>query len=166
MRLALISPRLALQKGDFLGSGVPYWPIELATLAAYAKTAGDEIAFFDLFGNAPTQLEDMGDHYLQGQSIREHFTSTALQNADACILYAISYMSHGELLSIVRYLRAQFPNKPIGILENSQAVTAYSLPRMAQTFLDAGAHVLICGEPYFNWDEVKQCLLYKRYLLL
>lgn len=159
MRLVLVSPRLALQKGDFLGSGVPYWPVELVTLAAHAREQGDDVALFDLFGNAPTQLQDRGDYYLQGQSIAQHLSSPVMQAADACILYAISYMSHQELLSIVRSLRAQFPSKPIALLENSQAVTAYSLQRMAQPFLEAGADVLICGEAYFNWEAIKACLV-------
>ena len=37
MEISLISPRLVIQKEDFLGSGVPYWPIELATFAAFLR---------------------------------------------------------------------------------------------------------------------------------
>jgi len=158
MRLALISPRLALQKGDFLGSGVPYWPVELVTLAAFARERGDQISLFDLFGNNPTQLTDCGDHYLQGQPITDHLSNAGLKNAEAFILYAISYMSHQELLTIVRQLKISFPSIPVAILENSQAVTAYSLQRMANAFLEAGADCLVCGEAYFNWDAIKQCL--------
>lgn len=159
MRLALISPRLALQKGDFLGSGVPYWPVELVTLAAHARAQADAVSLFDLFGNAPTRLQDMGDHYLQGQAVTEHFSSDGVRGAEAFILYAISYMSHQELLSIARALRGQFPDTPIAVLENSQAVTAYSLQRMAPAFLEAGVDVLICGEAWFNWDAIKTILL-------
>lgn len=158
MKLALISPRLALQKGDFLGSGVPYWPIELATLAAYAREQGDDIRFFDLFGNDPTRLEDAGDHYLQGQPITMHLDAPSLQDSEAFILYAISYMSHNELLSITRTLKSAFPGKPVAILENSQAVTAYSLQRMASPFFEAGASALVCGEAWFNWNAVKQAI--------
>ncbi|HEY9035131.1 MAG TPA: radical SAM protein [Pseudomonadales bacterium] len=154
MKLTLISPRLALQKGDFLGSGVPYWPVELATLAAFAREAGDSITLIDLFGNDPTQLEDAGDHYRQGQTIEPHLTHEAVKASDAFILYAISYMSHQELLSLVQTLKKRFPTVPVAILENSQAVTAYSLQRMAQQFLDAGADCLICGEAYFNWNDI------------
>lgn len=158
MRLSLISPRLALQKGDFLGSGVPYWPLELVTLAAHARNAGDDVQLLDLFGNAPSRLTDMGDHYLQGQPVTDFLDKPEVSTVDAFILYAISYMSHQELLSIVRELRQRFPDTAIGILENSQAVTAYSLQRMAPAFLDEGADLLICGEPYFNWDAIKSCL--------
>lgn len=156
--LTFVSPRLALQKGDFIGSGVPYWPVELATLAAHARETGDTVILIDLFGNDPRQLEDRGDHYLQGESIDLHLARDAVCQSDAFVLYAISYMSHGELLAITRDLRQTFPLTPIAILENSQAVTAYSLQRVAQAFLDAGADLLICGEPYFNWNAIKLCL--------
>lgn len=157
MRLALISPRLAIQKGDFLGSGVPYWPLELATLAAYARQLGDVVEIIDQFGENPSLLSDAGDHYLQGVSIDSPTLRNNLESADAFILYAISYMSHAELLTSIQWLRKTFPSKPIAILENSQAVTAYSLSHMAQSFLKVGADFLICGEPYSNWQSIKRC---------
>lgn len=158
MNLTLISPRLALQKGDFLGSGVPYWPLELATLAAFARDAGDTISLIDQFGADPSRLTDAGDHLLQGEPISASRWEKDLARADAFILYAISYMSHGELLTTCKWLKARFPQKPIAVLENSQAVTAYSLQRVADAFLEAGADLLICGEPYVNWEAIKRRL--------
>jgi hypothetical protein len=155
MKLTLISPRLAIQKGDFLGSGVPYWPVELATLAAFAREQGDDISLIDLFGSNPRKLSDVGDYYLQGEQITEYFDLGVLQHAEAFILYAISYMSHKELLSIVSKLKQIFPKTPVAILENSQAVTAYSLQRVATDYFDVGTDFLICGEPYFNWLQIK-----------
>lgn len=166
MKLTLISPRIALQKGDFLGSGVPYWPVELVTFAAYLREQrgrehGETITLIDLFGNNPQHLEDAGDHYLQGQPLAFHLDRHELKQTEAFVLYAMSYMSHLELLSMVRQLKAAFPKTPVAILENSQAVTAYSLQRMAKPFFEAGADLLICGEPYFNWDDIKQFILSK-----
>ena len=158
MKLTLISPRLAIQKSDFLGSGVPYWPVELATLAAFARLHGDDIHFIDLFGKNPRQLSDMGDHYLQGESVDFFLDNKGVKNCDAFILFAISFMSHAELLTIVAQLKKVFPKIPLAILENSQAVTAYSLQRVATDFLEVGADVLICGEPYFNWGDIKRQL--------
>jgi radical SAM superfamily enzyme YgiQ (UPF0313 family) len=134
---------------------VPYWPIELATLAAYAREQGSNVSLIDLFGNNPRQLSDAGDHYLQGESINGYLDLGVFQQAEAFILYAISYMSHQELLSITTRLKQFFPQIPVAILENSQSVTAYSLQRVAADYFDAGADLLICGEPYFNWDAIK-----------
>lgn len=155
MKLTLISPRLALQKGDFLGSGIPYWPLELVTLAAYARQLGDAVTVVDQFGADPSRLSDAGDHYLQGVPIDAPEWQMHLEQAEAFVLYAISYMSHGEVLATIKWLQDSFPQNPIAVLENSQAVTAYSLERMALSFFDAGATLLICGEPYFNWEAIK-----------
>jgi anaerobic magnesium-protoporphyrin IX monomethyl ester cyclase len=158
MKLTLISPRLVIQKGDFLGSGVPYWPIELATLAGFARNNGDYVSLVDLFGEDPCKLTDTGDSYLQGNSIDQYLNLAELYEAEAFILYAISYMSHQELLSIVLQLKKTFPKTPIAILENSQSVTAFSLQRLAKEYFQAGSDLIICGEPYFNWDEIKDQL--------
>lgn len=158
MNITLISPRLAVQKGDFLGSGVPYWPVELAVVAAFLKQRGNEVAVLDLFGRSPSTLEEKGDHYLQGQSLNTLITSSAVSTADLFIVYAISYMSHGELLEIIRLLKASSPRTPVAVLENSQAVTAYSLSSISNDFLEAGADALICGELYWNWDEIEASL--------
>jgi radical SAM superfamily enzyme YgiQ (UPF0313 family) len=157
----MISPRLALQKGDFLGSGVPYWPLELATLAAYALQTGDTVAFVDQFGANPSRLADAGDYYLQGEPIDAPAWRERLEQAEAFVLYAISYMSHGDLLVTIRWLKDSFPERPVAVLENSQAVTAYSLQCMAPSLFDAGADLLICGEPYFNWAAIKRQLTEK-----
>lgn len=158
MHFTLISPRLAIQKGDFLGSGVPYWPVELATLAAHIRNSGDAVALIDQFGENPGHVEDAGDHYLQGVAIDEDLWTDRLARAEAFVLFAISYMSHGDLLSTVRRLRTSFPDRPIAILENAQAVTAYALNRVQQAYFDAGADLLICGDPYSNWSEIRAWL--------
>ncbi len=157
-RYLLISPRIAVQKSDFLGSGVPYWPMELAVFAAFLRDRGDEVTVFDLFGSSPGCLEDRGDHYLQGQALRARLAEPAVAAADAVVLYALSYMSHGELLGSCRQLRALRPELPIAILENSQAVTAYALNSVPADFFAADADVLVCGEPYWNWPQIRDCL--------
>lgn len=154
MRYALISPRLAVQKGDFLGSGVPYWPMELAIVASFLRDRGDVISVFDLFGSAPDRLEESSDHYLQGQPLSEALQPASMPSADVFLVYAISSMSHREVLQIVETLKARFTNAIIAVLENSQAVTSYSLPRLSREFFQKGADVLCCGEIYWNWDEI------------
>jgi len=157
-RFTLISPRIAVQKGDFLGSGVPYWPVELATLAGFLRDRGTPPMVIDMLGNAPMRFEHRDDHFLQGETIDRFLDKPEVQAADVFILYAMSYMSHGELIEIVRTLRRVRPEAKVAVLENSQAVTAYSLPRLAPDFFEAGADALICGEPYFNWDAIEAFL--------
>lgn len=155
MRVTLISPRLAVQNDDFLGSGVPYWPIELATFAAVLRDAGEMVNVLDLFGSAPRRLTPAGDHFLQGVPIAEYRDAPAVRSAEAFFLFGISYMSHAEVLSILNFLKAERLEIRIAVIENSQAVTGYSLQRLIDSLTGAGADILICGEPHFNWPQVK-----------
>src|SRR5262249_21598673 len=112
MKITLLSPRIALQKSDYLGSGVPYWPIELAWLAAGFREKKHDVSVLDLFGSSPTTLEDRGDHFLQGMPLTPLTESAAVREAQVFILYAISYMSHADLLSSARLLRTARPEAP------------------------------------------------------
>jgi Radical SAM superfamily len=158
MRLTLISPRLALQKGDFLGSGVPYWPIETAVLAAFLRDRGHHVGVLDLFGADPRRLEERRDHFLQGRPLADYAASAAVRGADAFVVHAISYMSHGEIREIAAALATERPGVPILALENTQAVTGYAVSAVADELLAAGFTGLICGEPYWNWSDIEASL--------
>jgi hypothetical protein len=158
MRITLVSPRIAVQKGDLLGSGVPYWPLDLAIFAAFLRARDRQINVIDLFGMDPGRLSDHGDHYLQGRPLAELVETDAVQNADLFVLYALSYMSHAELVDMARRLKQARPGIPVLVLENSQAVTAYALPPMAAGFFDAGVDALVCGDAYPNWDAIEAWL--------
>lgn len=153
MYFTLISPRIVIQKSDFLGSGVPYWPTELAILASFIRSDNDHVNLIDLFGNNPRQLDDMGDHYLQGDKINPYLNE--IKKTDYIFIYALSYMSHKEINSLIIVLKKHFPKKKIVIMENSQAVTGYSLQSVSKDFFDSGADYVLCGEPYFNWQKIK-----------
>lgn len=154
MRITLVSPRIAVQKGDFLGSGIPYWPVEMAVLAGFLKARLDEVSVIDLFGSSPTTLEERSDHYLQGRPFQHFLRTQEVIEAEIIIIYALSYMSHKEILSIVTAIKKDRPHVTIAILENSQAVTGYALDYVAEEFFESGVDALLCGEVYWNWDEV------------
>jgi hypothetical protein len=63
-------------------------------------------------------------------------------------------MSHLELLDISQTLKRFRPSVSVLVLENSQAVTGYSLPHLRQAFFQNGVDGLLCGDPYHNWDEI------------
>lgn len=153
MKICLISPRIAIQKNDFLGSGIPYWPTELAIFATKIRE-NDDIQLIDMFGEAATNLEDAKDYFLQGISI-DTLIKKIDPDSDIFIIFAISYMSHQEILRITREIKMNFPKTKIGILENSQAVTSYAIDFQQEAFFDAGADFLLCGESVSNWDEIK-----------
>jgi anaerobic magnesium-protoporphyrin IX monomethyl ester cyclase len=150
-----ISPRLAIQEGDFLGSGVPYWPLEAATFAALWQESGWTAHALDLFGLAPDRLEKDNNLYWQGLPLSEALAKQKIsaEQYDWVFLYAISCMSHQELLRLVTTLKKQNA-KRIVIFENSQAVTGYDLSQTQPFFREAGADFLLIGEPYANWQDL------------
>jgi len=158
MRLTLVSPRIAIQKNDFLGSGIPYWPLELAVFAASLRDAGEEVTVLDLFGLDPRCLEEERDHYWQGVPLTRYLDTPATTGAEAFVVYAISFMSHPELLRIIGCLKRTVPATPVIVLENAQAVTAYALPRVADELFAVGADYLLCGDPCYNWRDVREAV--------
>lgn len=158
MDLLLVSPRIAVQKGDYLGSGVPYWPIELAVLAGFARERGCGVTVWDSLGNGPDVFESVGDHFLQGRGMNRWLQLHGVPQCDAVIFYAMSSMSHSDILGSITALRAAGYTKTVAVLENSQAVTAYALPHVSGEFFSAGADLLICGEAYWNWPELLAAL--------
>jgi hypothetical protein len=148
MTFCLISPRLAVQKRDFLGSGIPYWPLELAILASHLRNQGHTLRVLDLFGSAPNHLTPHETFYLQGVPLQDFITEHDLQS-DLFIVYATSYMSHLEIQGIVRFLKMRKPNSKVAVLENSQAVTAYSLSQVQNDFWAIGTDYLFLGAFYY-----------------
>jgi anaerobic magnesium-protoporphyrin IX monomethyl ester cyclase len=119
---------------------------------------GESVQVIDLFGSDPLRLIDNGDHHLQGEPFRDHVDDEAVRLGHRFIVFAISFMSHLEVLEVIRDIRAAKPQATIAVLENAQAVTGYSLRATSQSFFDAGADALICGEPLPIWDEVSRAL--------
>ncbi len=154
MNIVLVSPRIAVQKGDFLGSGIPYWPVELAVFASFLQQKGHAVSVIDLFGSCPTRLEERQDHYLQGTPFTAFLGSQAVRHADLLVLFAMSSMSHQDLLLTAKCIRSTRSDGVIAVLENTQAVTAYDISQLAEEFFQGGVDLLLCGEMYWNWDEV------------
>ena len=120
MNTTLISPRLVVQKNDFLGSGIPYWPVELAVLASRIRELGFDVSFIDMFGSAPLNFKNHGKYYLQGNPIDFVGFKDKLTSADVFIIFAIHYSCHKEILQILKFLKEKFPTKVKIVLENTQ----------------------------------------------
>ena len=117
MKILFISPRLPIQRGDILGSGIPYWPLELITLATISLSIGDEVKALDLFSEEITNFETRPEYYLQGRSIKQSLEKNFIDIKDfeIVVLYAISFMSHRELLEINGRYATLFRQQKSGI---------------------------------------------------
>ena len=156
MNICLVSPRITLQKNDFLGSGIPYWPIELAVVATELQQLS-QIQVIDMFGENPRELEDLTEFFAQGISITD-MLDRIKGNPDVFVVFAISYMSHSECLRIIQACKMKYPKSKIVVLENSQAVTSYSIELLAKDFFTSGADYLACGQSNQNWLKILQGL--------
>jgi radical SAM superfamily enzyme YgiQ (UPF0313 family) len=144
MNITLINPNNVTQKGDFFGTGIPYIPIVLASLAAYLHEKKHSITFIDAFGEDPWKKQKEGNFIIAG--LNEHEISERVpKETDLICIYAGHVVEHSIILKILKELKNL--NIPICMIENSQAVTAYSLKIAHKEFMKAGADYIVCGEP-------------------
>ena len=80
------------------------------------------------------------------------------RETDAVVLYAGNLTCHRSLIEILRQLRAQRSRVPVVVMENTQAVTAYSLRRVRGELFDAGAHYVLCGEAEERLPQLVEAL--------
>ena len=147
MKTVLINPNLVALRKDFFTTGIVYMPIGLAYKAASLRKSGKEIVVIDAFGEKPRQARKTKDFLFLGLS-RQEIVERLPSNATNVIVYANHLTNHLSIIEIVRSIRQAYPNLPISVLENTQAVTAYSLSRVADEFYEAGANNLLTGEAY------------------
>lgn len=142
--ITLINPSLLVQCSDPFTTGVLYMPIGLATIAAVLKRENHEVQVIDAFGLAPKQVIRTGIFYHFGLQAKE-VVDRVDPKTQAFGIYAPTVISHTATIKILQEIRRRFPQHPIAILENNQAVTAYSLKEVAHHFMEAGATDILTG---------------------
>lgn len=148
MKCTLISPNIVTQKGDFFGSGIPYMPFTLAYAAAQLREHGHTVFVIDAFGASPTSVTIRNGSFIQGLSC-EQVVARITQDTDLIILSAERVISHDALLLIIDAIKKNtvLASVPLCIIENTQAVSAYSLQQVADAFFSCGVDYLLTGEP-------------------
>lgn len=144
MNITLINPNNVTQKGDFFGTGIPYMPIMLASLAATLREK-HTITIIDAFGEKPWQKHVKGNLIIQGLRIYE-VRKRIPKTAEMVILYAGHAVEHTVILDMIQDIK-KYHEVPIVVIENSQAVTSYSLYKAKDELIQAGADFLVYGEP-------------------
>lgn len=143
-RIALISPNIVSQKGDVAGTGIPYFPFGLVYLATYLRENKQAIQFIDSFSENPFQIREKDGYLFQGLKTHE-ILRRLKKDVELVILYAGQVYAHRNLLEIVRACKQH--GLTVLIVENTQAVTAYSLQHAYRDFFDEGADFVLAGEP-------------------
>ena len=147
MEIALINPPLVTQKSDFFSSGIPYFPVGMAYLAATLRGKGFDVTVVDRFGENPRRVTGFKKKFLVQGISEEEVVARLPADVSVVCLYAALVTSHSLNLSLLRRLRERLPQAKLVVFENSQQVYAYSLLEVYNAFIDAGADFVVFGEP-------------------
>jgi anaerobic magnesium-protoporphyrin IX monomethyl ester cyclase len=144
MHITLINPNIVSQKDDFSGSGIPYLPIGLASLAACLREQGHVVHVIDAFGLAPDRIRSTRTHVIQGIAADEAVARIPAET-EVIGFFAHLTVTHHALLNIIRTAKARFPALPLLVLENVNIVNSYSLRQVHPDFFALGVDHVVLG---------------------
>jgi len=145
MKAIFINPNLVVQSNDPFTTGIVYMPVGLASVVAAVRESGFEVAVIDAFGECPKQCRKQGKFIVLGLT-EEEVISRIPKDCAVIFVFANQIINHICIVSLLSAIKRQWPTVPVGILENSQAVTAYALKAVAGEFFSRGADFLLTGE--------------------
>ena len=145
MSAVFFNPQLYVQKNDKFTTGIIYMPIILAYLISHFKKNNIETKVLDLYGMDPKRYQENINSLIFGYDISE-VDQNILKNASCFFVYANQVANHLSVINIINFLKKNFISTPVVVLENSQAVTAYSLSKIKNELLDIGCDYIIIGD--------------------
>ena len=129
MSAVFFNPQLYVQKNDKFTTGIIYMPIVLAYLVSHFKKNNIETKVLDLYGMDPKRYQENINSLIFGYDVSE-VDQNILKNATCFFVYANQVSNHLSVINIINFLKKNFTSTPVIVLENSQAVTAYSLSKI------------------------------------
>jgi anaerobic magnesium-protoporphyrin IX monomethyl ester cyclase len=154
----LINPNLLVQKNDRFTTGVIYMPVSLAYFAGQLKREGISVAVVDAFGERPNQWWEEDGFMVRGLT-RQEVLDRVSDDIRIIVLYAVNLTYHRALLSLMANLREKFPQLHLMVMENTQAVTSYSLRGLLPQLKVAGADTVITGEAEIRGTRIIKKIL-------
>lgn len=156
--IIVVSPNVAVQKNDVFTTGVIYMPVSLAYFSGELKKQGLDVAAIDAFGEAPNQF------WIEDQFIFRGITPQEVSNqigekTKVIVFYAINLTYHLSLIKIIDAIKKDHPHIKTIVMENSQAVTAYSLRRVQHEFYQIGIDYVITGDPEERGTELIKAIV-------
>ncbi len=145
MTAIFINPQLIVQKNDKFTTGIVYMPITLAYVISNFKKENIQTKLIDLYGNNPTKCLEEDNYLIFGESI-EAIDGNEFNDVNCIFINANQVGNHISILKIIKFLKTNYNEIPIVILENSQAVTAYSLVKIKDEFLNLGCDFILIGD--------------------
>jgi anaerobic magnesium-protoporphyrin IX monomethyl ester cyclase len=145
MSAVFINPQLYVQKNDKFTTGIVYMPIILAYLISHFKNNNITTQLCDLFGSDPKTCRQENENLIFGKNIDE-FDGDNFRKASCFFVYANQVANHLSVISIINYLKKKYKEIPVVVLENSQAVTAYSLSKIRNEFFVENCDYIVIGD--------------------
>lgn len=158
--IVLINPNLIAQKNDLLTTGIVYMPISLAYFAGVLRKNSYEFKVIDAFGENPSQIRVKGNFVIQGLNERE-VVGLIPETIRIIFIYASNISYYISLVSIVKEIRQKFPEVPVVVIENTQAVTSYSLREVQEDLYKNGIDYILTGEPEKRGIELIESIINK-----
>jgi anaerobic magnesium-protoporphyrin IX monomethyl ester cyclase len=145
-KILLINPPSVFDPKDPFTTGIVYMPIGLAYLAASLKESNLNFQVLDAFGLAPKSSSKLNDFVRLGLDNKNILQQVKDYAPNVILVYANQVLNHDALIELIRLIRQTDSSILLGILENSQAVTAYKVNAVAEVFFEAGIDFLVSGE--------------------
>ena len=158
MSVVLINPNLVVQKNDPFTTGVVYMPIGLAYLASALIENEISTSVIDAFAERPDCIRSEGKFWIYGLTDAE-VVDRIPATAHVVLVYAINLTNHMSTVGIVSAIRRLRSELSVVVVENTQAVTAYALCHVAETFYEAGADYVLTGESEYQGVRLVRALL-------
>ena len=156
--VVLINPCLVVQRSDPFTTGIVYMPLSLAYVAAGLVDASFPVKVIDAYAQQTNQGRNVGQFLIVGLNLEEILEQIP-QGTKVVYVYAINLMNHASTIEIVEFVKNNRPNITVVVLENTQAVTAYSIQKISSEFYSAGADYILCGEGDYRAVLLTQLIL-------
>ena len=151
MSCTLINPNLVIQKNDKFTTGIVYMPIGLAYASSILKRDNIEHDVIELYGKSPNIYTKKDNFLIIGDQIQKY---NIKKNNLCSFIFANQVINHISIIEIAKFLKLNYPKTPLIVVENTQAVTAYSLKKVSQEFFNIGCDYLLTGENEISISEI------------
>lgn len=141
-KIVLINPSLAIQKNDIFTTGIVYMPVVLAYAASLLSSNKKSFQIIDAFAEGITTIKREGAKYIQGLAYNE-ILERIPRETELVVIYASILISHNTIINTINSIKSHNPKLTVAIMENSQAVSAYSLEAVSKELLQKGADFLL-----------------------
>lgn len=133
-KIVLINPGFVVQADDVMTTGIVYMPLGLASAAAALRAGGYEVVVIDAFADGVGEMRLHQGRFIQGLDNDQIFCRIP-EDASGIVIYARALISHDAVVRIISFLRNKKLDISIAVLQNSEAVSSYSI-EMAMTAFD------------------------------